>query len=270
VQPIATLDGFLRAPIGRYFIGRRYLVWCDRPALAGCHLHGRLERDDLVELSRFMRWRAAAAGMAVPFDIVSDCRRVDALDAAGYRYMAQSFRAHLDALSTIVRRHAFIHAGGFLGAVMSGVLALASQERRWREFESFEPALAWLGAPALAGEVAALIDRLVDATPSLVALRELLASRRRPTRLVDAARLLGRSERSLQRDLLAAGSSFRTELDRARVEAATALLADPERKLAAIAHDVGCSSASHLSRLFRRFLGHPPSHLRAERSRSRR
>jgi transcriptional regulator GlxA family with amidase domain len=76
--------------------------------------------------------------------------------------------------------------------------------------------------------------------------------------LQDAASELRISVRTLQRALSDAGSSFRRELARARVERAATLLAMTDDKVAAIARRVGCASTSHLWVLFRRFgLGSP-------------
>jgi AraC-like DNA-binding protein len=77
-----------------------------------------------------------------------------------------------------------------------------------------------------------------------------------------AARALGRSTRSLQRELRAAGTSFRAELARARADVAAELLADSELKLETVAARAGFTSPSHFSRFFRRRTGRPPSRSR--------
>jgi AraC-like DNA-binding protein len=80
-----------------------------------------------------------------------------------------------------------------------------------------------------------------------------------------AARALGTSPRTLQRGLSELGTSFRAEVERARVRAAEALLAETNAKLEVIALQVGCSSPSSFSRLFRRLTGESPSDFRARR-----
>jgi AraC-like DNA-binding protein len=74
---------------------------------------------------------------------------------------------------------------------------------------------------------------------------------------------MSRAPRSLQRDLVAARTSFQRELDGARVRIAKRLLADSESPLTEIAYDVGCASPQHFSTLFRRVTGVAPSTWRA-------
>jgi transcriptional regulator GlxA family with amidase domain len=85
--------------------------------------------------------------------------------------------------------------------------------------------------------------------------------------LAAAARRQGRSERSLQRDLQQGGTTFRAELEAARVELARALLVDTDLKIDSVARKVGCASAAHFATLFRRVAGETPS---AYRDRHRR
>ena len=88
-------------------------------------------------------------------------------------------------------------------------------------------------------------------------------------RLSRGARRLGRSERSLQRDLQQAGTTFRGELEAARVELARALLVDTDLKIDSVARKVGCASAAHFATLFRRVAGETPSAYRERHRRSR-
>ena len=74
---------------------------------------------------------------------------------------------------------------------------------------------------------------------------------------------LGVSERSLQRQLRQEGTSFRREVDAARIRAARTLLADTDQKITVIALEVGCATLQHFSALFRRMTGETPSEWRA-------
>jgi transcriptional regulator GlxA family with amidase domain len=67
------------------------------------------------------------------------------------------------------------------------------------------------------------------------------------------------SQRTLQRRLCAAGTTFKDELLRARVRAAQTLMLTSEDNLTAIALEVGCASLQHYSALFRRLIGVSPS-----------
>jgi AraC-like DNA-binding protein len=78
-----------------------------------------------------------------------------------------------------------------------------------------------------------------------------------------AARALGVSPRSLQRHLAAAGTSFRRELRRARIEAARELLAGTRATVESVARSVGCESPSSFIRMFRSITGETPATFRA-------
>ncbi len=69
---------------------------------------------------------------------------------------------------------------------------------------------------------------------------------------------VGRSARSLQRDLAAAGTSFKTVVDDTRLDLAKRYLADPKLSLTETAFLLGYSDLSAFSRAFRRWTGETP------------
>jgi AraC-like DNA-binding protein len=82
---------------------------------------------------------------------------------------------------------------------------------------------------------------------------------------VDAvARALRVSRRTLQRQLAAAGTSVRAELDRARREAALVMLRDPRATVAEIAGRLGFADPSQFTRAVRRWTGSAPTQLRKQ------
>jgi len=76
---------------------------------------------------------------------------------------------------------------------------------------------------------------------------------------------VGLSERSLSRRLSELGTSFRDEVQRARLRAAEALLVDTDLKLDAVGRAIGFTSRAHFSDFFRRATGEAPSEFRARR-----
>jgi AraC-like DNA-binding protein len=78
-----------------------------------------------------------------------------------------------------------------------------------------------------------------------------------------AADLAGTSVRSLQRDLTREGSSYRKVLERARLEVARDLLAQPGVRIVDVAHEAGFSDHAHFVRFFRRLAGVTPREYRA-------
>jgi len=77
--------------------------------------------------------------------------------------------------------------------------------------------------------------------------------------VAEVARRLSLSTRSLQRELSAAGTSFTKLVERARVDEAARLLADPRLSVTEIGYCCGFSDTAHFSRRFKAVMGAPPS-----------
>ena len=80
--------------------------------------------------------------------------------------------------------------------------------------------------------------------------------------LDSVARSIATSRRQLQRVFAEHRTSFRQELQRARMTRAAELLRDPALPVAAVARAVGYRQPAQFSKAFRRHHGHPPSELR--------
>lgn len=78
-----------------------------------------------------------------------------------------------------------------------------------------------------------------------------------------AARLMGTSQRTLERRLSEAGVSYRNIVDEIRFRAAVGLLRDTTQDIRHIAEAVGFSDQAHFTRMFRRIGGIAPSAYRA-------
>ena len=78
------------------------------------------------------------------------------------------------------------------------------------------------------------------------------------TSLETIARAMGRSPRTLQRQLADEGTSFAAVRDRALRERAEALLEDPERSVESIALELGFATRAAFARAFRRWTGRAP------------
>lgn len=96
----------------------------------------------------------------------------------------------------------------------------------------------------------------------ITALHDYLATRLATATLNDAARTLCTSARSLQRHLREQGTSFRTELINARINAAKRMLDESDDKLVAVAQAVGYNSPQILNALFKRETGQTPGQFR--------
>ena len=84
------------------------------------------------------------------------------------------------------------------------------------------------------------------------------ASPAAPPSFSDVARMLGRSERALSRQLAAAGTSFRQIRDECNITQAKALLQSSHLPLVEIAARTGFDDAANFSRAFRRVTGMAP------------
>ena len=76
--------------------------------------------------------------------------------------------------------------------------------------------------------------------------------------VADAAKALGTSERTLQRKLAEAKTTFQGEMAEARVRAAERMLLDRDAPLTSIALETGCASLQHFNAMFRKRRGVTP------------
>ncbi|MCC9741426.1 AraC family transcriptional regulator [Streptomyces sp. MNU89] len=114
---------------------------------------------------------------------------------------------------------------------------------------------------------AAAVDtcrRLLDSgrgRPDIIMAVETLLSRnlRRPLTMAETARRLHITERTLRRQLTAAGERFSAVRDRVRQRRAALLLRESRLKIADVAAEVGFSDAREFRRAHIRWTGYPPS-----------
>jgi AraC-like DNA-binding protein len=169
-------------------------------------------------------------------------------------------------MATKLKRQALVCTSGVAEALMNGFYGARPAPHPMQVFSELPPALKWLGREPLASELAALRAEARDQGP-LAQLREYLAGAVAGATLDLAARALGVSERTLQRRLKEAGTSFLDELAVARVRTAEVLMRSTSRKLSDIAEAVGCASSQHFSDTFRRIRGVSPREWRAKHGR---
>lgn len=177
-------------------------------------------------------------------------------------------RGHLEQLARQVTRLALVRPDGIAGAVVAGFFEVLPRPYPVQIFAATTPALAWMDAsdPArLAAALDALHREATGASPIVTALGAVLDRHLSGMSVGGAARELGLSERTLQRRLSAAGTSFLDELHRARLRAAQRLLLDSDVPITTVALEVGCATPQHFSAMFRRFTGCSPSDWRRER-----
>jgi AraC-like DNA-binding protein len=163
----------------------------------------------------------------------------------------------------LLRRMAVVAPFGIVGSVMAGFFHLFSVVGKQRLFTEAGDAFGWLGRSDALQALEAVIAVELRESPLLTAVRGWLPAHLSDATLARAARALGRSSRSLQRDLSADATSFRRELERARAAAARARLVDSDVKVETLARELGCRSVASFAKLFRRVTGETPSDFRA-------
>jgi AraC-like DNA-binding protein len=261
----ADPDAFVARPVGQYVSGRTWLLWCSDPALCGSIVWGRLEDSDISRVlvpfeSLF------SAQMAARCSVLTEASRLRSIEPLAFTRFAEFMERRRAEMTSRIARHAIVRPNGPMGALVAGFYEVLGQPAYpIQVFTDATDALRWLERPdavALASEIDALALASAAIPDAVTTVRDLLSGNL-DFRLAGAARAAGVSQRSLQRQLKQAGTSFRLELDAARIRAAQVLLAETDRKITAIALDVGCASLQHFSALFRRTTGHTPSAWRA-------
>jgi len=261
MRRIHRIDDFVRAPVGAFVVGASWLAWCAGPDLGGTVVWGRPSERDADELSRVWEYDRALPGR---FDVVSDLSRLAAVEPRSFERLVSYVAGRRDEYDRRVRRHALVRPAGLEGAAVAGFNLLIAPRFEWAAHATAAEAFAWLGrgdGERVRVAVEARATEAAGADLTVSSLRALLA-RTPQLEAAAAAAALRLPLRTLQRTLAAAGTSFRDEVARARVDVARQLIAATDDKLDAIARRVGLASATQLARLFQRLTGRPPSAFR--------
>ncbi len=242
------------------------MVWCHGPTLCGVAAWGRLVDDDTRELTQLLELSLHPA-LAAGFDVVLDSTAVEFVEWSAYSILAEYVNQQLAQWTQLIRHQAAVLPAGPLGFMLGGMVpSLGGADYPQRFFATLAEAIGWLDRADLVAaveEVAGCVARVRGMAPVLRALRECLARTIEHVTVKSAARALGSTPRSLQRELQRAGTSFSAELAEARVRAASELLLCSDEKIEVIARQVGCASSSQLSLIMRRSTGQTPAQFRA-------
>lgn len=260
----ANVQDFYRSPVGRCAPGNRFLFFCAREDLWGYSLWGDVDaavvRDMVAMVASELEHDVPPHGSLV------DLRGVTAVDQSAYPALVDFIGQHGARMSALIERMAIVRPKGIVGAIAEGISTQITFPHPLSIVETTADGLRFLGVDddALADELDGLRAR-VDIPPLLRSVRAFIEAQGCRVRLPQAAKALGLSPRTLQRNLSDLGTSFQVEVNSAQVALAQKLLLDSDAKLSTIAIEVGCPSLQHFSTLFRRMTGETPSVWRKER-----
>jgi AraC-like DNA-binding protein len=266
MRDAGTLANYVAAPVGKFWLGRTFIVWWASEALNGTVFWEKSDESDIRHLVR--AYDAELATGVSPHASLIDARRLSAVDLAAFNALSRYLDTRREPFSRLVTRQALLRPEGMAGAVVAGFYTVLKPSYPVEVFTEPTAALNWLGIPELAGVVDELDTAYAEAcatTTLLISLRLVLERKLGRARLASSARELGVSARSLQRRLRESNTSFRSEQHLAQVRVAQQMLLETNYDLKRIAADVGCASLQHFSVLFRNLTGQSPSAWRTQR-----
>lgn len=266
MERAADQAAFARDPLGTFVAGRSWAHFCVRAELFGVLFFGRPDGDDLAALVRSLRTELGER--VAPHASVVDARRLEGVEPGAFDALHAYVREQHAALKARVTRLALLRPAGLEGAVVAGFFQTLEPPYPVALFDDVPPALAWLDVPAaLAADVAAVATAVLGTDPLRGALRAWLDRHRDAPDIARAARTLGLSERTLQRRLREAGTTFQREVLGARLRAAERRMLESDAPLTTIALEAGFASLQNFSAVFRKATGVAPSAWRAARRR---
>lgn len=247
---------FMRRPVGAGVLVETNLVWCATPSLGGSTGWGSPSGE---QVERVMRVVAAIfhPTLGPQVDVLLDGYLLEQVHPAAAMAIFEWTRANLDALKQRVRKQVGVPPPGVGGLLLSGMLPILGHPYQFQIVHSPREAYRLLGGDegeALHDEIAAHVARFSGTPPLVGELRNLMRAKKGKLTVEQAGRQLGRSPRTLQRELEAARTSFREEQARARLAAVEEALAGSDEKIAAVAARIGLSAAG-LNRLIRERMG---------------
>lgn len=247
---------FMRRPLGAGVVVETSFVWCATPSLGGSTVWG-APTADMTRRSMPVLGAIFHPTIGPEVDVILDGFRLERVEPGAVMALLEWTRENLDGLKRRIRRQVGVPPPGLGGVLLAGTLPVLGEVYPHRIVATPQEAYRLVlgdDGDALREEIAAEVDRVIGAPPLAGELRNLLRVHQGSLNLDEAARLLGRSARSLQRELEALGTSFRDERAQARLAAAEELLAASDDKLAVVAARLGMS-APGLSQLVRERVG---------------
>lgn len=263
----ADLPSFLHGTGDRYHRAKTYVAWRCEPDLVGVADWGQYDKTSFAEralvIDHFVLNARAPQRLLVDSQYCTDAGPHVFASAADF-WLSRRIRH-----ATSVSRLAVVIPHGFVGVVITGMSTLLDLGCPLRLFQELAPALTWLGVvePSVFAKQLPEVHPPVSHAALLCTLHELLVVRDFTISVAHAARQLGMSERTLQRRLSEADTTFQAELLRAKLTKAKALMLANTHSMTAIALELGFASLQHFSARFAAVNGESPSSWRRQQDR---
>jgi AraC-like DNA-binding protein len=261
LRQASSVEDYVADPIGRCVCGPTFVAYWADTHMNGVTFWGRPDEDHLKTVTR------ALDAVLLPgrphHRVLIDASRLTSVDLRAFAVVAGYMVRHRATHARICTQQALVRPNGLPGAVVAGFYALINPGYPVQVFDEPATALGWLGLPPALG-LTEEIDRIRtsladDSALFLSEVRALLDRELGRITLPAAASALAVSQRTLQRRLLEAGSSFRAELTAAQLRLAEDLLSHGRSDIKTVAARVGYTSAARFSTFFRRLTGHSPA-----------
>lgn len=251
----------LAAPIGRYLTGASFVIGVRHTRIAMIHTAPTLDRADVPTLVGGVSLPTHQA-LAARYDMLHDAAAIRGADETAYELFAAWLGEWIDQFAHRVRKVGVVRPEGVAGAGFAGMY------RDWvaprfdaRLCLTRTEAYDFLEVPH--AERAELDELSRPIAPVVRKLREALAQNLLDSSIESMAQRIGISRRSLQRALSSHGTTFRRELDDARIREARARLTSSDAAIEVISSAVGFSTIAAFARMFVREVGESPAAFRA-------
>ena len=264
VQAAASFDAMISDPVGSFFApSTTSLVWCQSPTLGGAVVWGQPGRDEVERLLTLFDVYQSSK-LASCFAVILDGRGIEAIDPDGLAVLLQWLDVRrVDLMARVQIQFGVVTPNSILGVTLSGILPIVGKTHEFRVVA--DPLVAFRELSPEGESLCAEVERAVaharGVPDELRRLRDHLRSHPLEATLEAAASALGVAERSLQRHLQEASTTFRAEVRSARYLRARELLVGGNDKVATVARRVGLSEGA-LTQLVREKSGHTPAELR--------
>ena len=236
--PATDIDTFVSAPVDRYVARRTFCFWQLGTDTKGLITWGTPTEADAREMVHAFE---AGERIEEPHVSLIDMRDLGAVDVVAFEVIMRYMTTRQDVFAQTVQRQALVHGTGAVGAAVAGFYRVVQPRYAVESFSDVGDAARWLH-PERADELLALVRalraRLIHTPEVVLMLRACFESAASLPSAARAARTLGMSLRTLQRSLADAGTSFRSELQRFRLERAERMLSGSAASVKAVAATV--------------------------------